>query len=239
MAAAGVPGDFHRRLLPPSSLHFAYSSWSLHWLTEVPKAVASRDSPAWNKGRILYSQDRKEVCDAYLEQLEKDVGAFLEARAVEIVGGGGMALVIPGVPASWDPETEYTIPCHINLLGSCLMDMARQGRVREAEIDSFNFPYYFPTLHQLKAMVHNTHSFSIQRAEIIHNPGKHTLSSVEEWAAFYRAVHEGLLTRHFGRGIIDELFDMFANRLAISPYFHNPCNDRSLVILLVLKRNKY
>lgn len=116
--AAGVPGDFHGPLLPPSSLHFGYSSWALQWLAGAPKVV--------NKGRILYCEDRKEVCDAYLEQFEKDMGAFLEARAAEVVEGGLMALLIPGVPASWNPQTEYTIPSDINLLGSCLMDMAKE-----------------------------------------------------------------------------------------------------------------
>ncbi|KAL0445543.1 UNVERIFIED_CONTAM: Loganic acid O-methyltransferase, partial [Sesamum latifolium] len=70
--AIGVPGDFHGRLLPESSLHFAYSSWALHWLTEVPKAVAESGSPAWNKGEILYTRDRKEVRDAYLNPYAKD-----------------------------------------------------------------------------------------------------------------------------------------------------------------------
>lgn len=51
---------------------------------------------------------------------------FLESRAVEVVVGGLMAFLIPGVPASWDPQTEYTIPSDINLLGSCLMDMAKK-----------------------------------------------------------------------------------------------------------------
>ncbi|KAL0424677.1 UNVERIFIED_CONTAM: Loganic acid O-methyltransferase [Sesamum radiatum] len=125
-SAIRVPGDFHSRLLPESSLHFAYSSWALQWLTGVPKAVVERDSPAWNSRAILYTRDRKEVCDAYLNQYAKDIEAFLEARAVEMVSGGLMALLVPAVPAFWNPETEYTIPCDLNLLGSCLVDMAKK-----------------------------------------------------------------------------------------------------------------
>ncbi|KAL0438850.1 UNVERIFIED_CONTAM: Loganic acid O-methyltransferase [Sesamum latifolium] len=78
--AVGVPGDFHGRLLPESSLLFAYSSWALQWLTEVPKVVGESGSPAWNKGEILYTKDRQEVCDAYLNQYAKDIEAFLEAK---------------------------------------------------------------------------------------------------------------------------------------------------------------
>ncbi|KAL0430217.1 UNVERIFIED_CONTAM: Loganic acid O-methyltransferase [Sesamum radiatum] len=124
--AIRVPGDFHSRLLPESSLHFAYSSWALQWLTQVPKEVVERDSPAWNNRAILYTRDRKEVCDAYLNQYVKDIEAFLEARAVEMVSGGLMALLVPAVPAFWNLETEYTIPSDLNLLGSCLLDMAEK-----------------------------------------------------------------------------------------------------------------
>ncbi|KAL0380832.1 UNVERIFIED_CONTAM: Loganic acid O-methyltransferase [Sesamum angustifolium] len=235
--AIGVPGDFHCRLLPESSLHFAYSSWALQWLTGVPKAVAESGSPAWNKGEILYTRDRKEVCAAYLNQYAKDTEAFLEARAVEMVSGGLMALLIPAVPASWNPETEYTLPSDVSLLGSYLMDMAKKGRFSEAKVDSFNLPFYFTTPKELKAILERSHSFSLERLEILNNPRKHTLPTVEARAACFRAVHEGLLTNHFGSEIIDELFHMYAEKLAASPVFSNPNNDKSIVILAVLKRS--
>ncbi|KAH6795827.1 hypothetical protein C2S51_036813 [Perilla frutescens var. frutescens] len=234
--AAGVPGDFHRRLLPPSSIHFAYSSWSLHWLSKVPEAVASRDSPAWNEGQILYSGERKEVCDAYLEQFGKDMESFLESRAVEIVGGGLMAFLIPGVPSSWNHQTEYTTPSNVNFFGSCLVDMAEKRRLSKEKIDAFNVPFYFTTPEQLRDILQRSQSFSIERMEIVNNPGKYTLPSVEARAGFYRAVLEGLLTQHFGYDIMDELFDLYINKLAASPLFLDPNNDKSIVILVVLKR---
>ncbi|KAL7104004.1 hypothetical protein ACP275_08G216800 [Erythranthe tilingii] len=186
----GVAGDFHCRLLPECSLHFAYSSWSLHWLT----------------------------------------------GAVEVVGGGLMALVIVGVPDFWDPKTKYTIPSDVNLLGSCLMDMATMGRFSETKVDSFNLPYYFSTPKQLKSILERSDSFTIERMDILNNPGKHTLPTVKARAAFFRAVHERLLTHHFGSEIIDELFYLYMKKLESSPVFLNPCNDKSMVILAVLKR---
>lgn len=124
--AVALPGDFHGRLLPSCSVYLAYSSWSLQWLTEVPRELNDPTSLAWNKGSIIWTRDRKEVHNAYLNQFSKDFGSFLEARADELVGGGIMALLIPAVPTSWDTATEYTIPCDINLMGSCLVDLARQ-----------------------------------------------------------------------------------------------------------------
>lgn len=35
--AAGVPGSFYSSLFPKSSLHFVHSSYTLHWLSKVPK----------------------------------------------------------------------------------------------------------------------------------------------------------------------------------------------------------
>ncbi|KAL8463504.1 hypothetical protein ACS0TY_034234 [Phlomoides rotata] len=235
--ALAVPGDFHGRLLPDSSLHFAYSSWSLHWLRQVPEVVADSTSPAWNKGAILYTENRKEVCDAYFDQFCNDMNAFLESRAVEMVGGGLMALLLPAVPQVWNPQTDYTIPCNLNLLGSCLMEMAKKGRLSEAKIDSFNIPQYFTTPQQLKAILERSHmSFSIERIEIIENHGKYSVQSADDRARFYRAVFERLLTHHFGSEIINELFDLFKTKLEASPLLFNTHNDKSIVILAMLKR---
>ncbi|PIN26252.1 Loganate O-methyltransferase [Handroanthus impetiginosus] len=235
--AAAVPGHFHGRLLPEYSLHFAYSSWSLQWLSALPEAVADVGSPAWNKGEILYTRDRKLVCDAYLDQFEKDIGLFLESRTVEMVSGGLMVLLVPAVPDFWNPESEYTVTWDISyLLGSCLVDMAKKGRFSEAKVDSFNLPYYFPTPEQLKAILSKNQSFTIERFEIRDNPGKHTLASVNARAAFLRAVNERLVTDHFGSEIIDELFELYMEKLEASPVFLNPDNDKTIVILVVLKR---
>ncbi|KAL8483213.1 hypothetical protein ACS0TY_026044 [Phlomoides rotata] len=235
--AAVVPGDFHTRLLPKSSLHFAYSSWSLHWMSQAPRAVADSGSPAWNEGQVWYPGNHKEVFDAYLDQYSKDMAAFLESRAVEMVGGGFVALLVSGVPQFWNPETDYTLPCDLNLMTSCLIHMAKKGRLSFEKLKSFNLPYYYPTPQQLKDILERSHSFSIERMEIIDNPGKHSLPSIDARAAFFRAVHERLFIDHFGDEIdIDELFDLYKKKLAASPVLVNPNNDKSIVILAMLKR---
>ncbi|KAK4422840.1 Loganic acid O-methyltransferase [Sesamum alatum] len=124
--ATGVPGSFHGCVLPKASVHFAYSSCTLHWLSEVPKEVADKTSPAWNKGKIHYFGARKEVLEAYSNQYGKDVEAFLNSRAEELVAGGLMALLVPAVPAFWNPDTSYTWITEIDILGSCLMDLAEK-----------------------------------------------------------------------------------------------------------------
>ncbi|GFP99109.1 probable S-adenosylmethionine-dependent methyltransferase at5g38100 [Phtheirospermum japonicum] len=202
--AVGVPGDFHGRLLPRSSLHFAHSSWSLHWLTE--------------------------------DQFSRELGSFLEARAVEMAPGGLMAISNLAMPESWNPETEYTMLTYVNMLESCLMDMARKGTVSAAKLDTFNFPMYFATARQMKAVLKNNQSFTIERMEILSNPGKHTVLDAVSRAAATRAVHGELLTDHFGSKIIDELFELYAKKLAATPVFNNTDNDKTIVVLVVLKR---
>nr|XP_048330665.1 loganic acid O-methyltransferase-like [Ziziphus jujuba var. spinosa] len=61
----GIPGSFHGRLFPRSSLHFVNSSYAGQWLSRVPKEVMDKISPAWNKGRIHYSNSANEVVKSY------------------------------------------------------------------------------------------------------------------------------------------------------------------------------
>ncbi|KAH9794454.1 putative S-adenosyl-L-methionine:salicylic acid carboxyl methyltransferase [Citrus sinensis] len=82
--SAGVPGSFHHRLFPQSSIHFAHCSYALHWLSKVPEELLDENSPAWNKGRIHYTNAAEEVVNAYASQFAKDMENFLNARAEEI-----------------------------------------------------------------------------------------------------------------------------------------------------------
>lgn len=123
--AMGVPGSFYSRLFPKACLHFVYSSFSLQCLSKVPEQVVDRSSPAWNKGRIHYSNSAHEVVEAYATQYAKDMECFLSARAQEIVGGGLVAFVVPGRPDG-TPHTQNIYNMSTDLFGSCLMDMANK-----------------------------------------------------------------------------------------------------------------
>ena len=123
--ASGVPGSFYGRLFPSASLHFVYASHSLQMLSTVPKEVTDRRSPAWNKGRIHYSNSTNEVVKAYEAQYAKDMESFLKARAEEIVQGGLLAFVVPGRP-NGAPHSEAFGNRTAELLGSCLIDMVNK-----------------------------------------------------------------------------------------------------------------
>ncbi|KAK6249762.1 hypothetical protein SCA6_003767 [Theobroma cacao] len=122
---SGVPGSFHSRLFPKASLHFVYSAYALQWLSRVPQELSDINSPAYNRGRIFYSNSPNEVGKAYTAQYAMDMERFLAARAKEMVPGGLMALLIPGRPDGTLPA-ESSIGPIFQPLESCLVDMANE-----------------------------------------------------------------------------------------------------------------
>lgn len=126
--AAGVPGTFHGRLFPDSSLHFVHSSYALQWLSKVLEELLDQSSRTWNKGRIYYTSSPSEVVDAYSAQYARDLGAFLDARAKEVVPGSMVMLILPGI-GSDAPLSCIAIGFMYDLLGSSLMDMAKEVRL--------------------------------------------------------------------------------------------------------------
>ena len=121
--ACGVPGSFYGRLFPEGSIHLMYSSYALQWLSKVPEELLDKNSPAWNRGRILYSNAPDEVSQAYAAQFENDMEKFLCARAKELVVGGIMVLIMPALPDGI-PASQIPSGFMFDLLGATLVDMA-------------------------------------------------------------------------------------------------------------------
>lgn len=122
--AAGVPGSFHNRLFPKASINFFHCSYGLQWLSSTPKELYDQNSPAYNKGRIYYSRGPNEVVEAYSAESAKGIESFLLARAQELASGGLMALIVPCLPDGISPG-ECSVLASADLLGDCLMDMAK------------------------------------------------------------------------------------------------------------------
>ncbi|KAI3413020.1 uncharacterized protein J3R85_016582 [Psidium guajava] len=210
--AAGVPGSFHGRLFPEASLHFVHSSYALQWLSKVPKELIDPNSPAFNKGRVHYTSAPSEVSDAYTTQFAKDMATFLSARGEEIASGGIMVLVMPGI-ANGIPYSRIPSGVMFDLLGFSLMDMANEGIISEAQVDSFNLPVYAPSPDEMTALVESNGCFSIQRMDLA-APGTKIDDSVGGHACMLhlRAGMEGIISKHFGSEIIDDLFDRFLQK---------------------------
>ncbi|WJZ86058.1 hypothetical protein VitviT2T_005557 [Vitis vinifera] len=114
----GVPGSFYCRLFPSKSLHFVHSSYSLQWLSQVPRGLE-------NKGNIyMASSSPPSVLKAYYEQFQSDFSMFLRCRSEELLGGGTMVLTFLG-RRSEDPSSKEC--CYIwELLAVALNDMVSE-----------------------------------------------------------------------------------------------------------------
>ncbi|XP_062115215.1 loganic acid O-methyltransferase-like [Humulus lupulus] len=212
--AVGAPGSFYGRIFPNNSIHFFHSSYSMQWLSRVPKELVNKSSLAWNKGRIHYSTSADEVVWAYQNQFAKDVDWFLNCRAQETVCGGLMVLIIPGRPNE-TPHSQTLQSMIFELLGSCLMDMAKKGKTSEEKVDSFNIPIYYTSPQELEIVVEQNRCFSIERLEIIPQVySQATLSEkAQELSSHMRAATEGLFKEQFGEEILDDLFESYRNKV--------------------------
>ncbi|KAL3731286.1 hypothetical protein ACJRO7_028200 [Eucalyptus globulus] len=210
--AAGVPGSFHGRLFPKASLHFVHSSYALQWLCKVPKELVDPNSPAFNRGRVHYTSAPREVSDAYTSQFAKDMVTFLHARGEEIASGGIMVLVMPGI-ANGIPYSRVPSGVMFDLLGFSLMDMAKEGIISEAQVDSFNLPVYAPSPDEMTALVESNGCFSIERMDLAAPGSKIDVSFGGHACMLHlRAGMEGIISKHFGSDIIDDLFDRFLGK---------------------------
>ncbi|CAK9142328.1 LAMT/FAMT [Ilex paraguariensis] len=233
--AAGVPGSFHGRLFPKSSLHVVHASYALHWLSKVPEEVQDKDSPAWNKGRIYYTRASDEVANAYAAQFAKDMDNFLNFRATEIVVGGMMLLVMTVIQDGFH-RSQSAGGFLYDELGSSLMDMAHEGLINEALIDTFNLPVYTTTMNEMARLVERNGYFNIERMKLtdpilnVEGPADMQMCTMH-----IRAAVEGVLTKHFGSEIIDELFTRFYQKAAKYPLIESKYKKGNL-LFLALKR---
>lgn len=209
--AAGVPGSFYSCLFPKATLHFVHSSYSLHWLSKVPKELVNQNSPLWNKESARRRRFVKEVAEAYSGQFNNDMESFLNARAQELVPGGLMVITIHAIPDE-TPLSQTGPGVLADILGSCLMDLAKIGVLSEEKVDSFNSPTHTTTPKELEAIIHKNKNFTIERIEKLNRPVGHTKFSAKGYSLGVRAVFEGLIKEHFGDEFVEQIFNYFTTK---------------------------
>ncbi|GFQ05543.1 benzoate carboxyl methyltransferase [Phtheirospermum japonicum] len=113
----GVPASFYGRLFPTNSLHFAYSSFSVHWLSQIPEGLGKNN----NENIYIAPNSPPQVCEAYAKQFQKDFSRFLSLRSEEITSGGRMVLAFVGR----NVVAKYVFQL-LAVLGETLSDMVAQ-----------------------------------------------------------------------------------------------------------------
>ncbi|KAL3825446.1 hypothetical protein ACJIZ3_021475 [Penstemon smallii] len=194
--ASGVPGSFHSNLFPRASLHFVHTSYSLQWISCVPKEIITK-----NKGR------------AYARQHAADFANFLQARAREVVAGGLMVIVLPCRPDGV-PHSRVSFNILNGIFSSTFADLAKKGMIDEEKVDTFNLPIYNKSPQELEATMKYNGCFRIEKIECL---PKITTQDVPHVVSLgTRAITEGLIKEHFGEEILDGLFEHFTNKLVES-----------------------
>ncbi|KAM5567029.1 putative jasmonic acid carboxyl methyltransferase 2 [Rosa sericea] len=246
---SAVPGSFYGPLFPRKSMHFVHSSFSLHWLSQVPDGLN-------NKGNIYISKSSPQcVLDAYSMQFQKDFLVFLRSRAQEIVEGGRMVLSFMGRPSS-DPTADQGTFYQFELLAHALMDTVSKGLIKEEMVDSFNMPYYTSCAEELNLVLQKEGSFIKDRleafevnwdtdaADLDHNMPNGAFdhdqtitSSGQRVANSIRVVAESMLESHFGKEIMDEVFQKYTE-LVSKHYLSNSTRPKYTVLVISLvKKN--
>ncbi|XP_012842814.1 PREDICTED: jasmonate O-methyltransferase [Erythranthe guttata] len=187
-----------------------------------------------NKGKIYISKTSPPcVVKAYVSQFEKDFFLFLRSRAHEMVAGGRMLLSFMG---HISPEASTEVGSHQwELLAQLLLVWPRRGLIEEDRIDSFNAPYYAPSPQEVRNVIVEEGSFSINHVEAFEvnwDEGSSAcsdsacdkcdfehekLSRGQRVAITIRAVVESMVESHFGREILDELFRRYGE--LVDDYF--------------------
>ncbi|KAJ9559995.1 hypothetical protein OSB04_005155 [Centaurea solstitialis] len=209
--------SFYGRLFPSHSLHFVHSSSSLHWLSKVPSGLELSVGTHLNKEKLYISKSSpKSVVEAYQQQFHVDFSLFLRSRAKEVIAKGHMVLSFMG-RRSPDPCADEA--CYQwELLARALMSMAIDGLVEKESIDSFNAPYYAPSIEEVQYEVEKEGSFVVNCAEAFEiewdggDSSDLKESSGTRVAKTIRAVVEPMMESHFhlGEKMMDELFMRYA-----------------------------
>ncbi|KAK7333437.1 hypothetical protein VNO80_30210 [Phaseolus coccineus] len=219
--AAGVPGSFYRRLFPARFIDVFHSTFSLHWLSQVPECVMDMKSSAYNKGRVCIHGASEITANAYRKQFREDLAGFLGSRSVELKRGGSMFLVCLG-RTSVDPTDQGGAGL---LFGTHFQDawddLVQEGLISSEKRDSFNIPVYAPSLQDVKEVVESDGSFAINKLEVFKGGSplvvNHPCDDKEVGKALAntcRSVSGVLVEAHIGVKLSEELFLRVERRAA-------------------------
>ncbi|KAJ9703517.1 hypothetical protein PVL29_005034 [Vitis rotundifolia] len=208
----GVPGSFYSRIFPSRSLDFVHSSCSVHWLSQAPAGLEK------NKGHIYIANGSPPtVIQAYTNQFQRDFSLFLGLRSEEIKPGGRM--VITTIGRSMEDPSGGECCDLLELLAKSLSDMLAEGLIEEADLNSLNFAFYFPSEGEVRALVQEEGSFNLDKLvtfEASWDPFDESdkYRGAQNVANYMRSIAEPTLTSHFGGIIIGNLFGRYADHLA-------------------------
>ncbi|KAM3280478.1 hypothetical protein ACQJBY_047331 [Aegilops geniculata] len=199
-----LPGSFYERLFTSGSLHFVFSSNSLHWISKIP---------AYDIDEHIRLQRRPMVIEAYAQQFRKDFTRFLELRAKELIPGGRMVVSLAG------RDSDVITPKFSHLwefIAQNLSIMVLEGVIDKAKFDSFYLPVYEPSDKELREIIQDEGSFSITEMQVNEPPSGPDSALVvpSRFVNVIRAVFEPIIVLHFGE-VMDEFVRTLERRWSL------------------------
>ncbi|ERN19065.1 salicylate carboxymethyltransferase [Amborella trichopoda] len=229
---AGVAGSFYARIFPANSLHFVHASYSLNWRSQVPLGLYNEEGMPLNKGHIYIDEaSPPEVAQAYLQQFQKDFSSFLGFRSREIVRGGYMVLIFFGRTARQEADKEFFSLWKV--LNQAILSLFFKGLIDKEKLDSFDLPFYSPSVKEVEEEVKREGSFTLKRFEQLPIAPWGANDNGKDLAFILRAVMEPLTKYHFGEELMDLLFEEYARLLQLEI---NEGKKKLIHFVLVLKR---
>ncbi|VFQ64682.1 unnamed protein product [Cuscuta campestris] len=151
-----------------------------------------------------------------------------------------MVLTIAG-RKSEDPRSRECYHLY-ELLGLALSDLVDQGLIEEEKLNTFNIPYYTPSPREVKHIVENEGSFSINSLEVAYvhwDPSEFVDENKLEEEGYnvfkcFRAVSEPLVLTHFGEGVIEKI-EHQCRKKVLESFFKGNIRLYNVVVIVTKK----
>ena len=230
--SAAVGGSMFDQLLPPRSVHFATTFNAIGFLGARPLdrlpgyILPNGPSNVRGVGAVTEAEHA-----AFAQQAERDLEAFLLARAAELVPGGKLLVEVFGAGAE-----HRTCDGIYDVLNDALLAHVSNGTISRDVYETFYQPVYFRTLDELAAPVTAPQGrcaglFQMERIESYEVPVPFVedyrgSGDVEVYADaftnFFRAFTEPVLRLHLGddpdpSAVLAAIYDRIEELLRANP----------------------
>ncbi|ULE32009.1 class I SAM-dependent methyltransferase [Mycobacterium sp. IDR2000157661] len=126
--ASAVGRSFYNQIVPSNSVHLGWSSWAIHWLSQVPQPVPDHV-------QVAYSADENARA-AYARQAAHDWHEFVAYRGRELCKDGRMVVMTMAV----DDDGEAGFRPLLGALTETLDELAAQSLVTAEELHRMSIP---------------------------------------------------------------------------------------------------
>jgi hypothetical protein len=223
---AAIGRSYFDQILVPNRAHLGWNAWSMQWMSKLPTEVPDHV--------LAGMTNLPDAMKLVTRQLAADWRRYLELRSLELRPGGKLLVAYTGRTGS---ETGWERP--LGELWASLCDMARDGMLRDNELERITIPIGLRTIDDVRAPFSGGNTFGglhLDYAEILktadpfwsefeesknaHQLGQRRADSMRAWAG--PTIARLFDPQRDQLALADELFARFARRMSMHPEKHEP-----------------